>query len=208
MFVLCPIWSNCPICQEVPREFYFNSWRTDFESQNNGYTHFQRFIFDLDCLGNESIINCFREVLNDTILKTEEPTRSFYVSNSFGLVCYYMPNPLNYLTSCFAFEIWSSSPFPENSLIENYKKLRDNYYFCECEFNYGSFPSKQEDVIKRRLGTLYNRSVSLLKSDDIPETRIDTFYTSVSAGVTTLRFTPYGFVNSILEHRVKVLRPF
>ena len=208
LFVICPVWSNCPICQEVPREFYYDSWRTEFESQDTGHVHYQRFTFDLDCLGNENIINCFKEVLNDTIMKTEEPTRSFYLSNSFGLVSYYLPNPQDYLTSCFAFEIWSPSPFPDNSLKENFKKLRDNYYLCECEFNHGNFQSKPGDRLKKRLGLLYSRSVSLLKCDDVSETHLDTFYTSVSAGVTTLRFTPNGFVNSILEQRVKVLRPF
>ncbi len=104
LFVLRPIWSNCPIFQEVSREFYFNSWITDFESQDKGYTHFQRFTFDLDCLGNKNIINCFKEVLNDTVMKAEEPTCSYYVSNSFGLASHYMPNTLNYLTSCFPFE--------------------------------------------------------------------------------------------------------
>ena len=204
--IVCPIWSNCTICQEVPRELYFTNWRGEIEHQDLGFIHFQRFTFDLDVLGNESIIKCFKEVLSDTILKTEEPTRTFYTSNSFGLLSYYLPNPLNYLTSCFSFEIWSLTPFPENSLTENFKKLRDNYYFCECEFNYGSFSARDEDRLKKRLGILYNRSISLLRCDDFPETQTDTFYTSVSAGLTTLRFTQNGFVNSILDQRIKVLR--
>lgn len=201
---ICGIFSDCWTCQYILQEYNFSTWRNSTQLNEWDFLHYFKFEFELNGLGNDNILDCLTQTLTHTFLSSSKINTDFVVNNSFGLYGYFHPCVDDFTRSSLTFELVSVNPFPEDLCREITKKIKDNYFLCEINFNYGSLIFVDDLYLKNRQRKMVERSVSILKTENLPQHQLDCYYTIVSAGMTLLKFSENGLVNIILDGEVQV----
>jgi hypothetical protein len=188
------------------RERNFLKWKSGVSLSDTEYLYYLRYEFDIDGLGNENLLNCFQEMLGDTLLRASVSNRDFIFKNQFGLYGFYHTNPSNFLYSSLSLEIISTMPYPNELLREISHKVKGSYYLCECDFSFGSFVFTGEDKFSKSQIRMIERSTSIMQTDDYPQHQNDVLQGIVTSGITPLRFFEDGIDNIVLRGGVRVKR--
>jgi len=201
---ICGISSECWTCNHILTEYTFSNWLNSIHLKEWNFLHYFKFEFELNGLGNDNILDCMTQTLNDTFLNSSKINSEFVINNNFGLYAYFHPCIDDFTRSSITFELVSVNPFPEDLCREITKKIKDNYFLCEINFNYGSLIVVDDLHLKNRQKKMVERSISILKTENLPQHQLDCYYAIVSAGMTLLNFNENGLVNIILNGEVQV----
>lgn len=203
--IVCPASSECFICQEILGDVNYNNWFESVSTKSFDFHHYLRFSLDLDGLVNTTITEIFSESIFDGVSKLSEPSYRFFSTQNFGLVGYYHPSTESFLSSCFTFEILSLHPFPNEVIKELHSHFRFNYYYTECEFSYGVFQVRTENLLRSRLKQICRRSLGLLGADEMPDIKRNSFYSGIISGITPISFSLEKVSNIFLEGKIQVI---
>jgi hypothetical protein len=195
---------GCVICNYIIKEKNFKDWLKGVELVEWDFIYYQRFTFEVKNLGNEDLLDCINETITESFLKTNVSNKEFYLTNHFALFGFFHPHPNEFLSSSISVEIYSLTPFPENTIRDIGRKIRNYFFLCECDYTHGTFTIKDEMMLSQRQELMSKRSLLLLQSENYPPQLTDRLYSVIIAGLTPLSFGNGRIDNIILNNRIQV----